>query len=260
LVPDIEGHVLVHHAHEWINGYRGFTFLCERLLDLLIHNLLKLIKCVELAFEQNLLLGATRHVTTLHCLVEKLIEVDETIGITKNNQLIIDLRLDVHDHKFSFNASSIIFHLRHSQITLKGCEKPLNLSASNFVSIKILRLNSPYHFEFRHVILESVEYIIIWKIIKVELLKNNQDEQVDHDVLLDDHEDDVEDEGPDSTAVHSRDAVSVGVHAVEHNYGPVFSRRKPQHHHEGVGEGREVHVIVYLFSLSDFSEEEDAKD
>jgi hypothetical protein len=170
------------------------------------------------------------------------------------------LRLDVHDHKFSFNASSVVFHLRHSQITLKGNEKPLNLSASNFVSLKLLRLFSPYHFEFCHVFLESVEYIIVWKIIKVELLKNNQDEQIDHDVLLDDHEDDVKDEGPDSTAVHSRDTVGVGVHAVEHDHGPVLSRRKPQHHHEGVGKGREVHVIINLFSLSDFSEEKDTKD
>ena len=90
-------------------------------------------------------------------------------------------------------------------------------------------------------------------------MKDNKDEQVDHDILLDYHKDYVESKGPDSATVHTRDAVSVGVHAVEHNHGPVLSRRKPQHHHKGVGKGREVHVVIYLFSLGNFSEEEDTE-
>jgi hypothetical protein len=118
---------------------------------------------------------------------------------------------------------------------------------------------SPYKFEFGDIFLESVEHIIVGKIVQVELLKNDEDEQVDHDVLLNDHENYVKDECPDSATVHSWDAVGVSVHAVEHDHWPVFSRRKPQHHHKGVGKGREVHVVVYLFSLGNFSEEEDTK-
>lgn len=115
-------------------------------------------------------------------------------------------------------------------------------------------------FEFSNIILESVEHVIVWKIVQVELLKNNEDEQVDHDVLLDDHEEDVEDKRKYSAAVYTRDAVSIFVHAVKHDHWPIFSRRKPQHHYKGVRKGREVHVVVNLFAWSYSSEEEDTED
>ena len=99
-VPDVERHALVHHAHEWVDGYSILAFLCERLLDLLGHDLLKLVQCVELTLKQNLLLCAARHVAALHCFVEELIEIDKTIGVTKKEDGLIkemQIRLDIHD-------------------------------------------------------------------------------------------------------------------------------------------------------------------
>jgi len=167
--------------------------------------------------------------------------------------------LNIHDHKFSFDASTVIFHLWHSQIPLKIKEELLNFSASNLVTFEVSWLEPPLLFEFGDIILKSVKHIIVWKIVKIELLKDNKDEKVDHDVLLDYHKDYVESKGPDGTAVYTRDAVSVGVHAVKHYHGPVLSRWKPQHHYKRVGKRREIHVVVYLFSLSDFSEEKDTE-
>lgn len=170
------------------------------------------------------------------------------------------LRLNVHNNKFSFNSFAVIFQLRHSQITLNVQEELLNFSTSYLISFKCSRLFSPYFFEFTNIILESVEHIIVWKIVQVELLKNNEDEQVDHDVLLDDHEQDVEDKRKYSSAVYTRDAVSIFVHAVKHDNWPIFSRWKPQHHYKGVRKGREIHVVINLFAWSYSSEEEDTED
>ena len=139
-------------------------------------------------------------------------------------------------------------------------EELLYLCSSNFVTLELNWLRSPCLFELWYIIFEAIKHIIIGKIVQVELLKNDENEEIDHDVLLDYHKDDIENKSPNSSTVNSWDTVGLCVHAVEHDGGPVLSRRQPQHHDKRVRESSEVHVVVYHRSTSDLSEEEHTQD
>ena len=43
------------------------------------------------------------------------------------------------------------------------------------------------------IILEAIEHIVVWEVAQVELLKDDEHEEVDHDVLLEEHGQDEED-------------------------------------------------------------------
>jgi hypothetical protein len=136
---------------------------------------------------------------------------------------LIYLRLNVHDNQVSFNGALILL-VRHAEVSLEVLEELLDVHASNFESFEVSRVAAPDKFEICDIGLEAVENVIVWQVVEVELLKDNQDEQVNHDVLLNEYEGHVKDGCIRGATVEIGDAVLISVHAVIHHVGPVFSR------------------------------------
>jgi hypothetical protein len=83
----------------------------------------------------------------------------------------------------------------------------------------------PYKLKVSDISLESVKYIIVWQIVQIELLQDDKNEKINHDVLLNDYENKVEDGGPGGATVDTWNAIIFNVHTIEHNHGPVLSSR-----------------------------------
>lgn len=83
--PNIERHVFVHHSQERIHCYSILSFFSSRQYHLLLHNFLKLFKSIKLKLIQDFLFSTAIGISTLHCLIKKLIKIDVPIIISMIN-------------------------------------------------------------------------------------------------------------------------------------------------------------------------------
>jgi hypothetical protein len=110
-----------------------------------------------------------------------------------------NLRLDIHNDELTFDRL-LVFNHRHSEVALELLEELLHVVAADFESLEVRRKLLPSVLKARHILLESVQDIVSWKIIEIELLQDDEDEQFDHSILLDEHEHNKEDGSPGSSA------------------------------------------------------------
>ena len=138
--------------------------------------------------------------------------------------------MDVHHDELSFDGL-LILDGRHTEVTLKFLHELINVVAADLEAFKICREFLPSLLERCHIILEAIEHIIGREVVQVELLKDDEHEEIHHDVLLDEHKHDEEQGGPGSAAVASWDAVFLGIHQVIHDHRPILACRKAKHKH-----------------------------
>lgn len=98
----------------------------------------------------------------------------------------------------------------------------LNLLAA----VPILGLSLPHSHETSEVTFEGNEHIVFGKVILLELLDNNEDEKIEHDMCADEYKQKEVSEGCSTSACLSLDTtICLCTTAVKHDLVPVFSGR-----------------------------------
>ena len=119
----------------------------------------------------------------------------------------------------------------------------------------------PDDHETLQVIPEFINHVICWQIILFELLDNNQDEQVEHDVRAHkDEEGEVAKSDITSTVNANNASVSFTSSAIEHDLVPVLTRGKGKHKQEPIEESTKVFELVDYITLRDVLEQKPTHD
>ena len=137
----------------------------------------------------------------------------------------------------------------------------MDVIPTNFETFEICREFFPSNLERGHIIFETIEDVIIWKVVKVELLQYDQDEQINHNVLLDQNKCNKENGSICSSAGYIWNASLIFNGKIVHTKRPIFTCRKSEHHYQGLSKVWEIHVIwVKNNTLNDTFEEKYGKE
>jgi len=183
LQPGLEGNLVVHIYQEWIHLVLLLYYL---VLDLVVGDaLLTLLLALE-SFYVDLELGTKLedlhllvdlHVTVLssHASVKKLVEIDEGIVTLDTHLQDLLLQLLVINKILIKSKVSLLLTQLSEEVTELGL---LHLDAP----VLLLGQIFPDIHELLQVILEEGDHVLFGQVVLLELLDDNQDEQVKHDM------------------------------------------------------------------------------
>lgn len=92
---------------------------------------------------------------------------------------------------------------------------------------------------------EVLEYVLLGKVVVVELLDYDENKEIQHHVGTDDHEGEEVDWSQITSTVHSLYTVIASVHTIFHNAIPVLACGNTKQRHHGASEVIEVSVAGY---------------
>mmetsp|Transcript_7183 Transcript_7183/g.12110 ORF Transcript_7183/g.12110 Transcript_7183/m.12110 type:complete len:397 (+) Transcript_7183:210-1400(+) len=248
LQPGLEGDLEVHDEEE---GVDAVLLLDDALEDVLFRDgLAALLDAQRHQVDavlgpqlEDLHLLVDLHVPVLapHAAVEQLVEVDVAV-----------VTLDRHLEQLLLELSVLVVLLVEAQTGLLVPE--VAQSSEELGELVLLDLEAvvavlsellPNLHEGLLVVLEKSDHVLLGQVVLFELLDDDQDEQVEHHVRADQHEDHEVEVGPGGAARLVGDAV-VHLRAphIKHDLVPVLARRESEEEQEGVEEVAEVLPFV----------------
>ena len=150
-------------------------------------------------------------VNAFHGFIEKLVEVDVTFIILHKI------------HSYDLFHDSFSLHVLHTKWFLHVKKEIDQVGIFHLPTMLVSSVLCPVWSEYLKILFEYLKDILFWKIVEIELLQDNEDEEIEHDNRTDHVKRDKEDRWVPLSTVLPRNATWFFTHVVKHEPVPVLA-------------------------------------
>ena len=210
LLPGVETHLVEHDGKEGVY-FKLVSLLLSKSFGLFLADFVDFGNRVDFYFDEVFVLHVLLAVNALNSFIEKLVEVDVPF-------IILD-----KIHPYDLFHDSLSLHVLHSKWFLHVEKEIYQVGIFHLPPMLVSGVLCPVRSEYLKILFKYLKDILLWKIVEIELLQDNEDEEIEHDNRTDHVERDKEDRGVPLSTVLARDATWFFSHVVKHEPVPVLA-------------------------------------